>query len=57
MGLSPDILYRHMIGGKPAEPDYLKTAVLCSNCGLCNTVCPSRLSISQLISELKNKIQ
>lgn len=57
MGLSPDILYRHMIGGKPAEPEYLKTAVLCSDCGLCNTVCPSRLSISQLISELKNKIQ
>lgn len=57
MGLSPDVLYRHMIGGKPAEPNYLRSAVLCSNCGLCNSVCPARLSISQLITELKNTLK
>ncbi|MBR1535979.1 MAG: 4Fe-4S dicluster domain-containing protein [Treponema sp.] len=34
----------------------VKTAVLCSECSLCNSVCPSRLPLSQTISILKDVI-
>ncbi len=55
--LSPDVLYRHASGGQGAQIEYLKSAKICSNCGLCNSYCPSRLPISQKILELKNKLQ
>lgn len=54
LGLFPDVLYRHACGGLNASKDYIKTAQICSNCGLCNLYCPSRLPISQRIAELKS---
>lgn len=55
--LSPDVLYRHAIGGQVAQIEYLKSSLLCTSCGLCNAFCPSRLPISQRILELKKKMQ
>lgn len=52
-GIYPDLLFRHRIGGKPVGDDLLKTAVLCSGCCLCNSVCPSRLPLCQTIELLK----
>ena len=34
-----------------------KTAVLCTECSLCNSVCPSRIPLSQIIASLKKKNQ
>ncbi|MBQ9205977.1 MAG: 4Fe-4S dicluster domain-containing protein [Treponema sp.] len=36
-----------------ADKDAYKSVILCSECGLCNAVCPSRLPLSQTISLLK----
>lgn len=49
-GLYPDLMYRHQTGGKPIGIDLVKTAALCSGCCLCNSVCPSRLPLSQTIA-------
>lgn len=54
--LSPDIIYRHIIGGQSASPDYLASTTFCLDCGICNSVCPSRLPLSQRIKEYKEKI-
>lgn len=54
-GLSPDIIYRHIIGGQIAAPEYLTSTVLCMECGICNSVCPSRLPLSQRIKEFNEK--
>lgn len=54
-GIYPDLMYRHSIGGKQVGSDMLASAMLCSGCGLCNSVCPSRLPLSQTIEQLRNK--
>lgn len=54
--LSPDIIYRHLVGGAAASSDYMKTAKYCIECGLCNSSCPSRLPIMQKIEEYKKQI-
>ena len=54
--LSPDIIYRHIIGGQSASPDYLASTKYCLDCGICNSVCPSRLPLSQRIKEYREKI-
>lgn len=54
-GLSPDILCRHISGGRPAPAEYVESAALCSHCGLCNAVCPSRIPVSQIIEEFKRR--
>ena len=51
----PDLMYRHSIGGKQVGSDMLASAMLCSGCGLCNSICPSRLPLSQTIEQLRNK--
>ena len=57
-GLFPESLYR--CATKENEVDehenlIKQTAVLCTECALCNSVCPSRLPLSQTISSLKIK--
>lgn len=49
-GLIPNIIY-HLIKNNENQMDniYLKSASLCDNCGLCNSSCPSRLPLSQII--------
>ncbi len=53
-GIFPDLIFRHIMGGKPVGKDLLmETSELCSLCSLCNSVCPARLPISQTIALLK----
>ncbi|MCI5540996.1 MAG: hypothetical protein MR385_02705, partial [Treponema berlinense] len=56
VGLSPETLYR-CFKNKDHNNSELqlieKTAVLCTECSLCNTVCPSRIPLSQTIALLK----
>lgn len=53
-GIFPDLIFRHITGGKPVGKDLLmETSELCSLCSLCNSVCPARLPISQTIALLK----
>ena len=59
MHLWPGNLYRiaHLQSFETAcksDKDAYKTAILCSECGLCNSVCSSRLPLSQTISLLKD---
>ncbi len=49
----PDLLFRHSIGGKAIGRDLLETSYLCSGCCLCNSVCPSRLPLCQIIELIK----
>ena len=58
--LWPGNLYRiahleSMENACTADKDAFRTMILCSECSLCNSVCPSRLPLSQTISLLKNK--
>lgn len=56
-GIFPDLIFRHIMGGKPVGKDLLmETSELCSLCSLCNSVCPARLPISQTIALLKDNI-
>lgn len=55
-GLSPDIIYRHIIGGQIAAPEYVASTTFCMECGICNSVCPSRLPLSQRIKEYNEKV-
>ena len=34
---------------------YLDSVSLCNECGLCNTVCPARLPLGQMITTLKSE--
>ncbi len=52
----PDLMFRYRLGGKPIGMDLIATADFCTGCNLCNSVCPSRLPLSQVIELLrKNK--
>ena len=35
--------------------NFAASSIACIECGLCNTVCPARLPLSQTISLLKDK--
>lgn len=55
----PDMLYRsyvfrHFNGS--LGPDFDSTSILCTQCQLCNSVCPSRLPVSQTIALLKETL-
>ena len=52
--LSPDLIFRHVTGGKQIGDEMLKSIDLCSNCSLCNSICPSRLPLSQTIQIYRN---
>jgi len=47
--LSPDLIYRHITDRKPIPKVYLDSARFCTNCVLCNSCCPARLPLSQII--------
>ncbi len=47
--LSPDLIYRHITDRKPVPKVYLDSARFCTNCVLCNSCCPARLPLSQII--------
>lgn len=58
LGLSPETLYRCFTNWdfKDERLELIKkTAVLCTECSLCNSVCPSRLPLSQTIALLKKE--
>lgn len=48
--LSPDILYKTAINEIVSEKYITDSAHLCTLCNLCNSACPSRLPISQVIA-------
>lgn len=56
VGLYPESLYRSFIS-KNEDIDYQnivkKTAEICTGCSLCNSVCPSRIPLSQIIAQIK----
>ena len=54
--ISPDIIYSYMNERKPVQEAFIKSVALCTECGLCNTVCPSRLPLTQTIAVLKEKL-
>ena len=54
--ISPDIIYAYMNEQKQISESFIKSVALCTECGLCNSVCPSRLPLTQTISILKEKI-
>lgn len=53
--LSPDILYAHAAGTRKEENIFINSIALCSFCDLCNSVCPSRIPITQTIIKLVDK--
>lgn len=58
VGLYPESLYRSYTTLNK-DDDHLniikQTAILCTECALCNSVCPSRIPLSQIIKTLKEK--
>ena len=56
--LYPDLLYSRLNGmDKQIKKEILETSLLCSSCALCNSVCPSRLPLSQSIALLKKELK
>ncbi|MBB5218362.1 4Fe-4S dicluster domain-containing protein [Treponema rectale] len=53
--ICPEHLYPDMIFHNRNDRDLINTAMLCSGCNLCNTVCPSRIALSQTISLVRGK--
>lgn len=56
VSLSPESLYRSYIHRDKDEPNLIlirQTAIMCTECALCNSVCPSRIPLSQIIANLK----
>ena len=54
--IAPDILYEYALKHTKIPEDFLMTATLCINCGLCNTVCQARIPLCQVITMIKNKL-
>lgn len=51
--LQPDKIYTQYMKKMNLTPDEIKMTLLCSECRLCNMVCPSRLPLFQTINEIK----
>lgn len=56
VNIAPDILYEYALKKTDVPKKLLETATLCINCGLCNTVCQSRIPLCQVITMIKNKM-
>ena len=56
VNIAPDILYEYALKHTVIPEQFLKTAQLCINCGLCNTVCQARIPLCQVITMIKNKL-
>ena len=55
--ISPDILYNNTVNFKLLPENFAASSIACIGCGLCNTVCPSRLPLSQTIKYIKENLQ
>ena len=53
--ICPDILYKYATEKNEIDSIYLDSVSLCNECGLCNTVCPARLPLGQMITTLKSE--
>jgi len=53
--LRPDKIYERYSAGDPLGSTYEKTIRFCTECQLCNTVCPSRIPLFQTIKFLKDR--
>lgn len=56
MGMSPDILYGHYVFNREISQNHLNTLRNCSDCVLCNAVCPARLPLCQSIKLLRGAV-
>ena len=56
VNIAPDILYEYALKKTDVPQQFVKTATLCINCGLCNTVCQARIPLCQVITLIKNKL-
>ena len=56
VNIAPDILYEYALKKSDVPEKFLETAMLCINCGLCNTVCQARIPLCQVITMIKNKM-
>lgn len=56
VGIAPDMLYNFMADKITIGEEFKKSGLLCTECGLCNTVCPARLPLCQTITVLKERI-
>ena len=56
MGMSPDILYGHYTFNREISQNQLNTLRNCSDCVLCNAICPARLPLCQSIKLLRGAI-
>lgn len=54
--LFPDLIYESLTEDFEISDAMKQTVNLCSECNLCNSICPSRLPLSQSILLLKNQI-
>lgn len=54
-GLNPDIIFAKVISGAVVDEAYIKSAVLCNQCGLCSANCPSKLPLAKVIKLLKDE--
>ncbi|MBO5137317.1 MAG: hypothetical protein J6B81_02315 [Spirochaetaceae bacterium] len=53
VGIKPDILFSLYKKHRVSDGSFVQSAALCNGCVLCNTGCPSRLPLAQVISLLK----
>ncbi len=53
--LRPDKIYERYSAGDPLGSTYEKTIKYCTECQLCNTVCPARIPLYQTIKLLKDR--
>lgn len=51
--LIPDVFYLNFMKGYSMPKKFFSSALLCSECYMCNSVCPSRLSLCQAVISLK----
>ncbi len=56
VNIAPDLLYEYALKKSDLPQSFIETATLCINCGLCNTVCQSRIPLCQTITMIKNKL-
>ncbi|MCR4953162.1 MAG: 4Fe-4S dicluster domain-containing protein [Treponema sp.] len=54
--IAPDLVYNFSIKRLDVSEFVQKSAALCTQCNVCNSVCPARLPLSQAIVVLKKKI-
>lgn len=55
IGLLPDMISSYYANETSMPKEILSSVHLCDECALCNTACPSRLPLFQMISQLKDK--